>query len=407
MHRLAWAVAITSVIGGAPAAADDLEVGGWFGPRIFSGDSFLGYVDSAPAHPSLNSTMELGLRASRPLFYNWLIPEAELAFAPASTTKTGGAESASVLWLDPRVHLRFPIKPRDQILPFAVVGVGAQISLSSARRTFATSIIPEAYVGGGVRYDTRKGFLLRFDARIAVLPGIDNVVTAELDIGFGVDIPLGQQTRRTGIAEPPPDNDKDGILDEKDMCVSRPEDRDGFEDTDGCPDIDNDLDRVLDISDGCPLEPETYNGISDDDGCPDTVPADIDSIRGTIEGLTYGEGETAVRNAARRHIKKIAKTLVAHPTLKVVVIGHTDDREAKQFARAAKGEPVQDIDALSIDLSRARAEAVRLSLMSAGAPGDQIIVEGRGATEPVSDNDRKRGRLANRRVEVQLFIPVR
>ncbi|MGE0867162.1 MAG: OmpA family protein [Kofleriaceae bacterium] len=407
MHRLAWAAAVASLIGVAPAAADDLEVGGWFGPRIFSSDSHLGYVSSAPAHPSLNSTMELGVRASRPLFYKWLIPEAELAFSPASTTRTGGAESASVLWLDPRVHLRFTIRPREQIFPFAVVGLGAPISLSSARRTFASSVIPEAYAGGGVRFDTRKGFLLRFDARIALIPGIDNAVTAELDVGFGIDIPLGTQTRRTGIAEPPPDTDKDGILDEKDLCVTRAEDRDGFEDTDGCPDIDNDLDRVLDIADRCPLESETYNGISDDDGCPDIVPADIDSIRGTIEGLTYGEGETAVRNAARRQIKRIAKVLVANPTLKVMVIGHTDDREAKQFARAAKGEPVQDIDALSIDLARARAEAVRLSLMSAGAPGDQIIVEGRGASEPVSDNDRKRGRLANRRVEVQLYIPVR
>ncbi|MCC6623333.1 MAG: OmpA family protein [Deltaproteobacteria bacterium] len=65
------------------------------------------------------------------------------------------------------------------------------------------------------------------------------------------------------------DRDKDGIGDEKDKCPDDPEDKDGFEDEDGCPDADNDKDGVRDGGDKCPSEPEDVDGFKDDDGCPD------------------------------------------------------------------------------------------------------------------------------------------
>nr|MBA3501557.1 OmpA family protein [Deltaproteobacteria bacterium] len=40
------------------------------------------------------------------------------------------------------------------------------------------------------------------------------------------------------------DLDNDGILDNVDKCPRVPEDLDGFEDTDGCPDLDNDKDGI-------------------------------------------------------------------------------------------------------------------------------------------------------------------
>ena len=75
------------------------------------------------------------------------------------------------------------------------------------------------------------------------------------------------------LAQPPPgdtnDNDGDGIANADDLCPNDPEDLDGFEDEDGCPDPDNDKDRLLDVHDKCPNEPEAWNGRDDDDGCPD------------------------------------------------------------------------------------------------------------------------------------------
>jgi len=82
-----------------------------------------------------------------------------------------------------------------------------------------------------------------------------------------------------------PDGDGDGIVDSKDACPEDPEDKDTFEDEDGCPDPDNDEDGILDADDTCPLKPETKNGVEDDDGCPDEVgDKDGDGIVDTKDG---------------------------------------------------------------------------------------------------------------------------
>lgn len=73
------------------------------------------------------------------------------------------------------------------------------------------------------------------------------------------------------------DPDRDGLRGADDHCPRLPEDRDGFQDGDGCPDTDNDGDRVLDEVDHCPLEPEDPDGVADQDGCPEWD-ADEDGI---------------------------------------------------------------------------------------------------------------------------------
>jgi len=65
--------------------------------------------------------------------------------------------------------------------------------------------------------------------------------------------------------EPPEDSDLDGIPDQDDDCRREAEDKDGFQDEDGCPDLDNDGDGTPDTQDDCrddagPLESQ---------GCPD------------------------------------------------------------------------------------------------------------------------------------------
>jgi outer membrane protein OmpA-like peptidoglycan-associated protein len=85
---------------------------------------------------------------------------------------------------------------------------------------------------------------------------------------------------------PDPDNDADGVCDawvaEKgqnakfagkckgaDKCLEVPEDKDGFQDEDGCPDPDNDKDGIPDAKDKCPGSAEDMDGFEDNDGCPD------------------------------------------------------------------------------------------------------------------------------------------
>ncbi len=77
---------------------------------------------------------------------------------------------------------------------------------------------------------------------------------------------------------PDPDNDLDTVLDAQDKCPDQAEDQDNFEDRDGCPDPDNDKDGIPDVADQCPNEPETKNGFKDDDGCPDEADKDNDGV---------------------------------------------------------------------------------------------------------------------------------
>ncbi|MED5370819.1 MAG: OmpA family protein [Myxococcota bacterium] len=65
------------------------------------------------------------------------------------------------------------------------------------------------------------------------------------------------------------DSDGDGLDDDTDQCPAEAEDKDGFQDSDGCPDPDNDQDGVLDASDQCASQPEDLDGFEDQDGCPD------------------------------------------------------------------------------------------------------------------------------------------
>ncbi len=72
------------------------------------------------------------------------------------------------------------------------------------------------------------------------------------------------------------DRDNDGIPDDDDGCPDAAEDKDGFEDSDGCPDLDNDGDGILDVDDACPLVKEDYDGDRDEDGCPEGREGDRD-----------------------------------------------------------------------------------------------------------------------------------
>lgn len=79
------------------------------------------------------------------------------------------------------------------------------------------------------------------------------------------------------------DNDHDSIPDTGDRCMNIPEDRDGYEDLDGCPDNDNDGDGVRDTLDKCIMVAEDHDWFEDADGCPDSD-NDLDGVPDSLDG---------------------------------------------------------------------------------------------------------------------------
>ena len=108
--------------------------------------------------------------------------------------------------------------------------------------------------------------------RLGAPSGLDVSVGVGAGLSPGAGTPAVRAFLGIGWAPPtgPPDDpDRDLILTKDDECPRVAEDRDGFEDDDGCPDLDNDLDGVADRSDACPGEAEDRDGYKDNDGCPD------------------------------------------------------------------------------------------------------------------------------------------
>jgi hypothetical protein len=101
----------------------------------------------------------------------------------------------------------------------------------------------------------------------------DVALTGSVGLGLtsGVGTPGVRSTLGLVWSPRTHDRDGDGVKDEDDACPPLPEDRDGFEDEDGCPDPDDDGDMVLDPDDRCPREAAEEGRDDDEDGCTDPV----------------------------------------------------------------------------------------------------------------------------------------
>jgi outer membrane protein OmpA-like peptidoglycan-associated protein len=118
---------------------------------------------------------------------------------------------------------------------------------------------------------------------------------------------------------PDPDNDGDGVLDATDKCPDKLEDKDGFEDADGCPDPDNDGDGVLDAADKCPNTPK---GVKvDASGCPT-----VQEIKAALvlEGVTFASNSAEISPNAAKVLDQVAESLLAWPDVRAEIGGHTD-----------------------------------------------------------------------------------
>ena len=218
-----------------------------------------------------------------------------------------------------------------------------------------------------------------------------NVTTADSDgdgIADGVDKCPEVPEQKNGIDDddgcPEIDTDRDGVLGSADKCPSEPEDKDGDEDDDGCPDVDGDKDGVADANDQCPDELETMNSYKDSDGCPDTIPPSLAKYVGTIKGIVFKSGSARLASSSKSILAAAAKVFVKYPDARLEIQGHTDNSGARQA---------------NIDLSQKRAESVRNYLVSKGVGKSQLVARGYGPDKPKSETDDQE----NRRVDFMLI----
>jgi type IX secretion system PorP/SprF family membrane protein len=247
----------------------------------------------------------------------------------------------------------------------------------------------------------------------------------------------------TAVADATTDTDKDGILDKDDDCPKLKgtkacngcpicdTDRDGIADNvDKCPDIagipnnngcpynDRDNDGIRDDLDPCPDEvgPITNagcptgvfasnagdldkDGVRDEFdrcpatagslqnyGCPEVSKAELEILRIAIQGLYFDTNKSIIRESSFQHLNNLATLLKQRTQYKVRISGYTD----------ARGD-----DKLNLDLSKRRAEAVRVYLTKHGVGTGQLITEYYGERKPAAHNTSANGLQLNRRVEME------
>jgi OmpA-OmpF porin, OOP family len=129
-----------------------------------------------------------------------------------------------------------------------------------------------ADLGLGTGFGTSGSTNVEIDGGVQITPiGFPLTITAGGGAGIlqGIGTPVGRGMLGAMYSAESRDRDKDGINDDQDGCATDAEDKDGFEDSDGCPEVDNDQDNVADASDKCPTQAEDFDEFEDTDGCPE------------------------------------------------------------------------------------------------------------------------------------------
>jgi cysteine-rich repeat protein len=217
---------------------------------------------------------------------------------------------------------------------------------------------------GGVRAGAGVGMGL------TAAPG-SPAVRALITVGYSPE----PSRPKPGLVARPNDSDGDGILDDLDKCPSQPEDFNGFQDEDGCPDvIEDDRDRILD-SPPDPHEPLTLEKVV-------TLPSPIEFKFDTAIMLP----------GAEVYLLQVLDILQKHSeVLKLEIQGHTSSEGGAEY---------------NMRLSQDRAKAVYTWLVDHGIDGQRLIPKGYGLTIPLRPNDTEPHRQRNRRVQFRLLEQV-
>ncbi len=102
------------------------------------------------------------------------------------------------------------------------------------------------------------------------------------------------------------------------------------------------------------------------------------------EHINFASDSAVLPSYAKPRLDKIAELLKSDPRT-FTIAGHTDNLGDAQ---------------LNLNLSLARAEAVKAYLVEQGVPADKLKAMGMGEDDPLSTNATAKGRARNRRIEI-------
>jgi OOP family OmpA-OmpF porin len=174
-----------------------------------------------------------------------------------------------------------------------------------------------------------------------------------------------------------PDSDGDGVLDKNDFCVRQV----GPVSNNGCPWPDTDGDGVLDKNDKC----IDQFGLVSNQGCPESIIKATKKIIDFKKSISFDSGKSSFKSGVANELDSVAEIMKTFSGMNFKIKGHTDSVGATAF---------------NLNLSKARASAVKEYLVSKGVDADRLYDEGFGKERPIASNNTAKERAMNRRVEI-------
>jgi outer membrane protein OmpA-like peptidoglycan-associated protein len=118
-----------------------------------------------------------------------------------------------------------------------------------------------------------------------------------------------------------------------------------------------------------------------------SVRSTADGTMFTLRNVGFSLESAALSGEARERLSALADYLAGNPGMSVRIDGHTDSTGPTAYNQR---------------LSERRAQSVEKLMTDNGVAASRITATGRGEASPVTSNDTRAGRIANRRVEITL-----
>lgn len=120
-------------------------------------------------------------------------------------------------------------------------------------------------------------------------------------------------------------------------------------------------------------------------GLPDTRNKLLVEGKFSTSGILFDVNSDQIQAASAGILKELATLINENPGIKVKIVGHTDAQGNNDF---------------NLKLSKQRAESVKQMLSTVyGVDASRLITDGKGASQPIDNNQSPQGRANNRRVE--------
>jgi outer membrane protein OmpA-like peptidoglycan-associated protein/opacity protein-like surface antigen len=307
-------------------------------------------------------------------------------------TKTRGTDVRATAWV-----LRANVVgqlTKWSVTPFLLAGVGV---LGVGSPSFPEGVGSDQDVslqlGGGVKFQINRNIQLRLDVRDVISNrfGVGEGLTSSPEVLLSFTWVFGRRDKDPESKQQPPpptpgDRDRDTVLDEEDFCP----DTFGVPPR-GCPQVcidDNDADGLPNPEDECVDNPENRNGFEDGDGCPDEIPPELIEIAGVMEGIFFDNDKDVIKSNSQPVLDQAVETLQAHPTIRVRIVGHTSSSGGYRH---------------NIDLSQRRAASVKRYLTEHGVDETRLETDGVGPDQPIDTNETPEGQARNRRIEFTII----